>query len=476
MMRRYSLYPFIAVFILLLASSCKDNSAPAPYGVLPSPKQVEWQKMEYYMFVHFGPNTFTDVEWGNGRENPDVFAPTDLDCRQWADVAKQAGMKGIIITGKHHDGFCLWPSAYSTHTVRESSWRDGKGDVLKELSDACAEYGLKFGVYVSPWDQNHPLYGEPGYNEAFAGTLSEVLSNYGDVFELWLDGAYGGHPDSTFRYDWKLFHETAYSKRPDLIIFSDIGPDCRWVGNERGKAPSTNWSRLDTDGYAPGGFAPSHDTLGQGNVHGKYWIPAECDVSIRPGWFYSASTDDKLKSVEQLMDIYYSSVGHNGTLLLNVPADRRGKIPAVDSLRLMEFAQARKEAFSTDYARGAEIVADAVRGDEERFGPQNMTDGEYDTYWTTDDAVTSASFVISFEGKTTVSGAMIQEYIPLGQRVKAFSIEYAADENGEWTEIFRGTTIGYKRLVRFDSVEALKLRFKILDSYASPVINNVEVY
>ena len=474
-MKKHSLYPFIAVFILLLASSCKEDSAPAPYGVLPSPKQVEWQKMEYYMFVHFGPNTFTDVEWGNGRENPDVFAPTDLDCRQWAQTAKLAGMKGIIITGKHHDGFCLWPSAYSTHTVRESSWRDGKGDVLKELSEACAEYGLKFGVYVSPWDQKHPEYGRGGYNEVFAGTLSEVLTNYGEVFELWLDGAYGGNPDSTFRYDWKLFHETAYSKRPELIIFSDIGPDCRWVGNERGKAPSTNWSRLDTDGFAPGGFAPSHDTLGQGNVHGKYWIPAECDVSLRPGWFYSPSTDDKQKSVEHLMDIYYSSVGHNSTLLLNVPPDRRGKIPAADSLRLMEFAAARAEAFGADYTEGGQIVAEHTRGGG-KFGAENMVDGHYDTYWATDDEVTQSSFTVSFEKETPISGAMIQEYIPLGQRIKEFSIEYIGAEGESWREIYRGTTIGYKRLVRFDQVNALKVKFNILDSFACPLINNVEIY
>ena len=475
-MRRYLLFSLISVITSFLLLSCKDYSEPLPYGPVPTESQLQWQKMEYYMFVHFGPNTFTDKEWGDGLESPDVFAPTELDCMQWAKVARQAGMKGIIVTAKHHDGFCLWPSAYSSHTVEESGWRDGKGDLLKELSIACEKYGLKFGVYVSPWDQNHPKYGLPEYNEVFAGTISEVLGNYGNVFELWLDGAYGGNPDSTFRYDWELFHEIAYSKSPDVVIFSDIGPGCRWVGNESGIAPETNWSRLNTDGYQPGKFAPSRDTLGGGNVHGKYWVPAECDVSLRPGWFYSPSTDDKLKSVDQLMEIYYSSVGRNSNLLLNVPADRRGRIPAADSARLVEFAKEREKAFHVDYAKMSRTLSDEVRGAKPKFAASNIVDGRYDTYWSTDDNVTSASFTVYFRRNRVISAAMIQEYIPLGQRVREFSIECALGDDGDWKEVFRGTTIGYKRIVRFDSVEVSKVRFNILDSYASPVINNVEIY
>lgn len=475
-MKKSILYPIIAVYILLFASSCKDYTEPAPFGPIPTAAQLEWQKMEYYMFVHFGPNTFTDLEWGDGTEDPNVFAPTNLDCMQWAKVAKDAGMKGIIITGKHHDGFSLWPSAYSSHTVRQSKWRDGNGDVLAELSKACERYGLKFGVYVSPWDRNHPFYGTPQYNEVFAGTISEVLTNYGDIFELWLDGAYGGDPDSTFSYDWELFHQTAYSKAPNVVIFSDIGPGCRWVGNERGMAPETNWSRLDADGYAPGKFAPSQDTLGGGNVHGKYWIPAEADVSIRPGWFYSPSTDDKVKSVEELMEIYYASVGHNANLLLNVPADRSGRIPAPDSARLMEFAAAREEAFHIDYAKMSSCLSEDVRGAKPRFAASNIVDGRYDTYWATDDGVTNASFTVSFRRDRVVKGAMIQEYIPLGQRVKEFSIECLDARTEQWTEVYRGTTIGYKRLVRFDPVEASKVRFNILDAYDCILINNVEIY
>ena len=321
-----------AVAMLVVAASCKEGKAPEPYGPLPTAAQLEWQKMEYYMFVHFGPNTFTDSEWGTGEEDPDVFAPTALDCNQWARIAREAGMKGIIITAKHHDGFCLWPSKYSRHTVAQSAWRDGQGDVLRELSDACARYGLKFGVYISPWDRNHPAYGTEQYNEVFAGTISEVLSEYGDVFELWFDGADDRQGDAPSTYRWKYFNATATTIQPDVVIFSDVGPGCRWVGNERGYAGETNWSRLDVDGFAPGRLSPSWDTLNTGNVHGSRWLPAEADVSIRPGWFYSPSTDDRLKTVDELMDIYYASVGRNANLLLNVrplgPDQPRGLGPS----------------------------------------------------------------------------------------------------------------------------------------------------
>ncbi|MCD8071627.1 MAG: alpha-L-fucosidase, partial [Alistipes sp.] len=219
--------------------------APAPYGAIPSTQQLEWHKMEYYMFAHFGPNTFTDKEWGNGAEDPNIFNPTDLDCMQWAQTAKMAGMTGIILTAKHHDGFCLWPSEYSTHTVRESKWRDGKGDVVKELAEACAATGLKFGIYLSPWDQNHPTYGTPQYNQVFASTLSELHNgSYGPIFEQWFDGAHGAGVSSDF-YNWELF----YSKvQPDAIIFSNAGPGCRLIGNEDAIAGETNWATLNTTG------------------------------------------------------------------------------------------------------------------------------------------------------------------------------------------------------------------------------------
>lgn len=462
--------------MIVVTASCNDTPAPEPYGPVPTDAQLRWQKMEYYMFVHFGPNTFTDSEWGSGDEDPGVFAPTALDCDQWASVARQAGMKGIILTAKHHDGFCLWPSMYSRHTVARSPWMDGEGDVLRELADACRKYGLKMGVYISPWDRNHPAYGTERYNEVFAGTISEVLSNYGDIFELWLDGADDGTGDAPSFYRWKYFLSTALTLQPEVVIFSDIGPGCRWVGNESGHAGQTNWSRLNTAGFAPGRLAPDRDTLSCGNVHGSQWVPAEADVSIRPGWFYSPSTDDELKTVDELMDIYYASVGRNANLLLNVPVDRTGRINALDSARLMEFRDAREEAFHIDYAKMSRAYSESVRGNSPKYAAANAVDGRYSTYWTTDDSVTSASFTVYFRKDREISAVMMQEYIPLGQRVKEFSVECRLGGTGEWVEVCRGTTIGYKRLIPFPPVVASEVRFNIIDSYACPVINNVAIY
>ena len=412
-------------------SSCGPD-APASYGAVPSPQQVEWQKMEMNMFCHFGPNTFTSAEWGTGQEDADIFNPSAMDCRQWASIAKAAGMKGIIITAKHHDGFCLWPNPVSRHTVAQSSWRDGKGDVLRELSDACREYGLEFGVYISPWDRNDPAYGTDEYNEVFRQTLASALGDYGPVFEQWFDGACGEGPNGKVQvYDWDLYHRTVYEYQPDAIIFSDTGPGCRWIGNEAGYAGRTCWSGLDTAGFAPG-KSPHRDTLNCGNVHGKAWIPGEADVSIRPGWFYKDSENDKVKSLSDLLGIYYASVGRNSLLLLNVPPDKRGLIHSTDSLRLMEFRAALDKIFATDMSDGAAAEATAVRGDSPRFAASNILDDNYDSYWTTDDGVTGASLVVDLGAQKTFNRIMLQEYIPLGQRVARFSVD-VRDLSGGWT-------------------------------------------
>ena len=380
------IFPMKDILVTVLFSflfgtvSAQQIVPPKPYGALPSPQQVAWQQLEYYMFIHFGPNTFTDQEWGHGDEDPQVFNPTHLDARQWARIAKAAGMKAIIITAKHHDGFCLWPSDYSTHTVRESPWKNGQGDVLKELSEACKEYGLQFGVYLSPWDMNHPAYGTPEYNQIFGNTLNEVLSNYGDVFEQWFDGANGEGPNGKKQeYDWPMFHKVVYKNQPEAIIFSDIGPGCRWVGNENGFAGETNWSTLNVKGFEPGINAPDQKVLNQGNEDGELWVPAESDVSIRPGWFYSPSTDDKVKSLNHLLKIYYASVGRNSNLLLNVPVDRRGLIHPNDSARLMELREVLDESFEDNLALGKSIQASNVRGDNKKFDSSHMTDGDDET-------------------------------------------------------------------------------------------------
>ena len=461
--------------LFYMLAGCATPEPPAPYGAIPTPYQIEWQQMEYYMFIHFGPNTFTNVEWGDGKENPKVFNPTNLDCRQWAATAKAAGMKAIIITAKHHDGFCLWPSKYSTHTVRESAWKDGKGDVLKELSNACKEYGLKFGVYLSPWDQNHPHYGSPEYNQVFSNTLDEVLGSYGHVFEQWFDGANGEGPNGKRQvYDWDLFHKTVFRHQPHAIIFSDVGPGCRWMGNERGVAGETNWSTMNVAGFTPGHGAPATKILNSGEIDGKTWVPAETDVSIRPGWFYSPETDEQVKSLTKLTDIYYTSIGRNSNLLLNVPPDRRGRIHPNDSARLMEFCRVIDETFAVNLAQGATIKADNTRGRSSIYGTKNLTDGIFDTYWATDDENLSATIEIDFRNEQTFNRLMLQEYIPLGQRVKGFCVEYW--DGSAWKHVDRQTTIGYKRILRFPTITAPKLKIHIEEALACPVLNGLGIY
>ncbi|MCR5407767.1 MAG: alpha-L-fucosidase [Bacteroidales bacterium] len=405
---------------LLLAIAC--NPIPKPTRA-----QLKWQEMEMNMFCHFGPNTFSGAEWGSGKEAEDLFNPTDLDCRQWAATAKAAGFGGILITAKHHDGFCLWPNPESTHTVAQSSWRDGKGDVLKELSDACREYGIKFGVYISPWDRNDPRYGTPDYNQAYARTLESVHDGrYGDIFEHWFDGACGEGPGGKRQeYDWSLFTGTVRRLQPSAIMFSDVGPDCRWVGNERGYAGETNWSTLSPEGFTPGAGAPPNDTLNCGNVHGTHWIPAEADVSIRPGWFWKESETPKIKSVDQLMDIYFGSVGRNAVLLLNVPPDTRGRIPEADSIRLMEFKARRDSIFGKEATDRFNIVC-------------------------------------------------LREDISRGQRVAEFAVD--AFVQGEWTEIAQGTTIGYKRLIKVPTVNSDKVRVRVIKSFGKPRLGKTSIY
>lgn len=465
---RTILLSFLLMNILL---SCTSNP-PKPYGVVPTNYQVDWQQLEYYMFIHFGPNTFTNVEWGDGKEDPKVFNPSDVDCRQWAATAKAAGMRGIIITAKHHDGFCLWPSKYSTHTVRESPWKDGEGDVLKELSEACKEYGLKFGVYLSPWDQNHPAYGTSEYNQIFANTLDEVLSGYGEVFEQWFDGANGGHGKKQV-YDWDLSHKTVYKNQPQAIIFSDVGPGCRWMGNERGVAGETNWSTLNIEGFEPGHGAPPSEILNSGEMGGNAWVPAETDVSIRPGWFYSPSTDDKVKSVKKLMDIYYTSVGRNSNLLLNVPPDRRGRIHPNDSIRLMEFRDAINNDFKIDLIKDAEIQTSCVRS--HTYKASNMQDGDYNTFWAAEDNMLTPSIEIDFKGEKRFNRLMLQEYIPLGQRVASFTVKCWDNDKKDWEELTKATTIGYKRILRFPVVATSKIKIEF-ETLACPVISKIGAF
>ena len=464
------LYLFL---ILHLAAACTVRP-PEPFGACPTPQQLAWQQMEMNLFCHFGPNTFTGAEWGDGTEPEDIFQPTDLDCRQWTSTARAAGFQGVILTAKHHDGFCLWPSPESAHTVAQSTWRNGQGDVLRELSEACAAEGIQFGVYISPWDRNDPRYGSAAYNEAFVRTLESVLDGlYGPVFEQWFDGACGEGPTGRRQvYDWTLFNATVKRLQPQAVIFSDVGPGCRWVGNERGEAGRTNWSTLEVEGFEPGAGSPPVEVLNGGTPGASHWAAAETDVSIRPGWFWRASETAQVKSVQELLRIYYESVGRNSLLLLNVPPDTRGRIDAVDSLRLMEFRAALDAVFAVDQAAGA-TVSGPSRG--RGFAPANVLSGDYDRYWALPDDRTAASLTLEFPEPRTFNRILLQEYIPLGQRIAAFHAEILTPE-GAWQEIARETTVGYKRIVLTPTVTTTALRLVIDDALATPTLTRVALY
>ncbi|MBQ6955445.1 MAG: alpha-L-fucosidase [Bacteroidales bacterium] len=473
----------LATIAAFLAACSHSVPPPLPYGPCPTPQQVEWQRMEMNMFCHFGPNTFTGLEWGNGNESEALFNPTALDCRQWVTVAQQGGMGGIIITAKHHDGFCLWPTPYSSHTVSQSPWRDGRGDVLKELRDAIDENKsqlptLKMGIYISPWDRNAPTYGTPEYNETFRLTLEDALSRYGDIFEQWFDGANGEGPNGRKQdYDWTLFNSTVARIQPRAVIFSDVGPGCRWIGNEEGRAGETCWSTLDIEGFTPGAGSPHPDTLNQGNrpTATLYWVPAEADVSIRPGWFYH--DNETPKTLQQLLEIYYNSVGRNALLLLNVPPDRRGLISSADSARVVELRQTLDSIFSTNLACHARTEASHIRGGRRcrTFRPENVLDDDYHTYWAVDDSVLSPTLTLTFDEQTVFNRVMLQEYIPLGQRVAALTVEYLSTD-GTWHPLAKATTIGYKRILLTPTVTAKAIRISIDEALACPVINHVGVY
>jgi alpha-L-fucosidase len=461
----------VVLLIAALAVSCAPGKPPLPFGAVPSERQLIWHDMKYHAFIHFGPNTFTDIEWGHGDESPDVFNPTELDCRQWARAIRDAGMEGALITAKHHDGFCLWPSEYSTHTVRESTWRDGKGDVLKDLSEACREFGIKFGVYVSPWDRNHPTYFTDEYNTVFKNMLGEVLTNYGEVYYVFFDGAFSVGPDGKRQeYDWEGFVEVVRKCQPNAVIFSDGGPDVRWIGNERGYAAETNWCTVKKEAFFPG-IGGVNDQLQTGHEDGELWIPSEVNTSIRPGWFYHKEEDDRVKPLSRLIDNWYHSVGMNGCFLLNLPPDTRGKVHENDLARLMELRKYLDEAFSLNRAEKASAKATNQRG--RAYSAKNAVDDNPGTYWATDDDVLAASIELDFGEPTEINAVLIQEYIPLGQRLRSFSIE--ALVNDAFDQVATGVTVGNRRIVRFKTITTEKLKINI-DAKACSLISNIEVY
>ena len=440
--------------------------------------------METNAFVHFTTNTFTGREWGNGDESEKVFNPTAVDANQWAQTLKETGFKTMILTCKHHDGFCLWPSKYTEHSVKNSPYKNGKGDIVREASDACKKYGLKFGVYLSPWDRNQAIYGKPEYITYYRNQLKELFTQYGPIVEMWFDGANGGSGyygganetrkiNGATYYDWPATLKLVRSMQPNVIFFSDAGPGVRWVGNENGTAGETNWNTISVDTlYA--GKAGIEKLLNTGSPDGNKWIPAEVDVSIRPGWFYHKEEDGKVKTPERLFEIYLSSVGRGSTLLLNIPPDQRGLFNERDVQSLKGFRELLNKTFANNIARNAKVIASSYRANSKNFSAANITDGNENTYWATDDGVLSGSLEISLAKPATVQYITLQEYIQLGQRVKSFSVEVWKDN--AWQTVASATTIGYKRILKIDPVETGKIRINIKDAKACPVISTIEIY
>ena len=470
--------------------------------IVASPRQLAWQEREFIAFAHFGMNTFTDREWGEGTESPTLFSPTDFDARQWVKVLKDAGMKTLIVTAKHHDGFCLWPSRYTEHSVKASPWRGGKGDVVKEVAAACKEAGITLGIYLSPWDRHEPTYGDsPVYNEHFRRQLRELLTNYGEIAEVWFDGACGEGPNGKRQiYDWPSYYRVVRELQPNAVIFG-MGPDLRWVGTESGYGRETEWSVVPMEiknkeaAEVPGSFQPSprspqqppslDDLFVPGDMTAEdlgsrdkikdakalAWYPAETDVSIRPGWFYHPSEDDKVKTPEKLVDIYFSSVGRNSVLLLNIPPDKQGLIHENDIKSLRGMRRILDRTFEKNLARGAAIKAtNEAKGHKPGF----VLDEDKMTYWTTDEGVESASLEFELPQARTFDVALLQEYIRVGQRIEEFSLE--AWDGKEWRPFVRGTTVGYKRLLRFPEVTAQKIRLVVANSRANPAISTFGLF
>jgi alpha-L-fucosidase len=480
-LKKYFLYGVI-LFVCSIDFVYAQTKTPAPCGPVPTANQLRVQEMEQYAFIHFSLNTYTDQSWGFGNEDINLFKPEKLDCRQWARVCRQAGMKGIIITAKHHCGFCLWPSEYTNYSVKNAPWKNGKGDVIREMADACKEYGLKLGIYLSPWDRNRADYGTAAYITYFRNQLTELLTNYGPIFEVWFDGANGGDGyygganetrkiDSKTYYDWKNTYKLVHKLQPQCVIWNDGGKrgDLRWVGTEAGYVGETNWSLLDSTGEVP------WNMLHYGLENGNAWVQAEVNTSIRPEWFYHPAENTRVKALPQLMDLYYNSVGRNATMLLNFPIMPNGLINEVDEKNATEFAATVKKTFAINLAKNAKAEAANFRNNDKKFGAQNVIDENKNTYWATDDNVTASSLTINFGKATSFNRFLVQEYIRLGQRVKSFSIEAWVD--GNWKELAKATTIGYKRVLRFPTTTTTtKIRFNITDAKACALITNIGIY
>ncbi|MDD4680718.1 MAG: alpha-L-fucosidase [Clostridia bacterium] len=460
--------------------------------VRPTERQLAWQGMEFYAFIHFGINTFTDKEWGLGNEDPAIFNPIAFNADQWVDTCKAAGMRGLIFTCKHHDGFCLWPSKYTDHTVKNSPWRDGHGDAVFEVSEACRRGGIKFGIYLSPWDRHERNYGSGKYNEYFKNQLKELLNNYGDIFCVWFDGACGeGLNGKRQVYDWEGYCRLVREFQPSAVI-SVCGPDVRWCGNEAGYCRESEWSVVPACSLGIEEVQEKSQKVDNGEFSKRInledidlgsrevirdageliWYPAEVNTSIRPGWFYHSSEDDSVKSLEELVKIYYGSVGGNANFLLNIPPDKNGLIHGNDARRLKELGDYLKEEFRQNLAKNARVFSKDIA--EETYSAEKVIDGNKNTFWCPDEGVQYPELTIAFDKPAVFNKVVLMEHIQSGQRVESFALSYK--ENGEWKEFYQGTVIGYKKIFCFEKILARYLKLVINQSRWRPEITSVGVF
>lgn len=481
----------VLLFCLSL-STAWAQSPPKSYGPLPSKGQLQWQQTEMYCIIHFGPDTYTDKEWGYGDEDPKIFNPSNFDAMQIVGAAKAGGFKGIIVVAKHHDGFCLWPTKTTAHNISKSPYKNGQGDILMEYRKACDKLGMKMGVYCSPWDRNSPLYGKPAYvTDVYRKQLDELYSSYGPLFIVWHDGANGGDGfyggarevrtiDRSSYYGWDQTWAIARKFQPNAVIFGDVGPDVRWVGNEKGHAGETCWAtytpHAPDPGKQPGNGYVKDDEGTQGHRDGKYWMPAECDVPLRPGWFYHKQQDDKVKSPDSLLSLYYKSVGRGACLDVGLSPDTRGMLNDNDVRSLKGFGEMLNHTFAQNLATGAELKASNVRGgNQTKFGPANLLDSNRYSYWSTDDNIKTPELIIDLKKQVTFNVIRLRENIKLGQRIDEFAVD--AWQDGKWQQIAEATSIGGGRLIRLpQNITTDKVRLRITRSPVCIALSEFGLY
>ncbi|HUC79363.1 MAG TPA: discoidin domain-containing protein [Flavisolibacter sp.] len=483
--------PILFCFSFLLSAAAFCQAPPKPYGALPSAAQLKWHEMEMYGLIHYGVDTYTDKEWGFGDEDPALLNPSAFSAEQIVSAAKAGGLKGVIVVAKHHDGLCLWPTKTTTHNITKSPWKGGKGDMLKEFQLACQKLGMKLGVYCSPWDRNSPVYGSPEYVAIYREQLKELYSNYGPLFISWHDGANGGdgyygganekrNIDRTTYYGWEETFSITRKMQPSAVIFGDIGPDVRWVGNEEGFAGETSWATFTPEapdeGKKPANGYVKYWLSPEGTRNGKYWMPAECDVPLRPGWFYHASQDDQVKSSYTLLDLYYKSVGRGANFDLGLAPDKTGRMHPADVKSLKEFGELVKNIFRDNLAKGAKVVASNVRGrNSKMFGPSFLLDNDRYSYWTTDDDVLKPELTIELKNPTTFNVIRLRENIKLGQRITSIAVD--AWQNNAWKEVATATSIGANRLMRLpQNITAQKLRLRVTGADACPALSDFGLF